>query len=342
MSQDIVRYGQEDLLPSPQEAPSPKASIDLYGALLADARSENTRLARVYDIQTLLRYLNAPTPSEAIALIFSGTVGQANALALGYREYLREKRKSPSTVNRRLNTLRRVAKLARRYGVVEWYLEVDGLYQETFRDTRGPGNEGWRKLLAIATSRAKSGTTRGIRDLPIVRLLHDNGLRRAEVIRLELADIDVLAKRVYVLGKRKTQHVWITINQPTAKALEVWLERRGLQEGPAFVRLTRLEGIKRDIEGKLFRLHGETIWRIVRELGKAARLDRPVWPYGLRHAGATRLLDLTDGDVRAVHAGPDTRTFRPCSNTTTTARILLGCSLRGSAMTFERSTQEEA
>src|SRR5437899_7628891 len=51
------------------------------------------------------------------------------------------------TVNRRLTALRSMIKLGRTLGLVPWTLECQGMKAESYRDTRGPGVNGFRAML---------------------------------------------------------------------------------------------------------------------------------------------------------------------------------------------------
>jgi integrase/recombinase XerC len=280
----------------PEIEPPRVVGIDLYGALLADAKSHHTRRARAYDVSVLAQYLDLTDPSRALALLFSGTAGQANALALGFRSHLIELGRASQTINRYLTTLRRASKLARRFELVAWTLDVDFLRREAYRDTSGPGDDGWRKILAVAEDRAAGGSTMGLRDLAMIRLLHDSGLRKGEMMALDLADVDVPGLRVAVVGKGKRDRAWLTINGPTSRALAGWLASRGTTPGPLFNRGVGSTGA--GVAGG--RLADRTVNRIVDGLAREAGLEQGCRPHGLRHAGATRLLDLTGGDIRAV------------------------------------------
>ena len=74
---------------------------------------------------------------------------------------------------------------------------------------------------------------KGLRDGALLRLLFDLGLRRSEVVRLDLADWDRQAGTVAVLGKGRTAKVLLTLPLPTRIALEAWLSLRG-EEGYFF------------------------------------------------------------------------------------------------------------
>jgi integrase/recombinase XerC len=268
--------------------------VDAYGALLADAKSPATARARVQDLTDLARYLNLADPEKAAALMIQGNAAQANTLALGYFRRMLDSGLSASTINRRLSTLRRLVKLSRRLGLVDWALDVDTMKSTPYRDTAGPGHDGWLILLAVATAFAFGGSKRGRRDLAIVRLLHDAGLRRGELVGLDLADVDLANRKVAIVGKGRTERQWWTINKPTAEALARWIEARPAGKGPLFTRLDNGSG------GRLSRLTADWIHEVVGRLGRKACLSRPARPHGLRHAGATRLLDITNGNVRLV------------------------------------------
>jgi len=156
-----------------------------------------------------------------------------------------------------------------------------------YRDTRGPGREGVSAILGNAARRANR---KGARDAALVRLLHDLGLRRAEAVALDVADVDLEAGAVYIVGKGRGEKERFTLPEPTAAALKAWLDARGPEPGPLFVNLDRA--------GKGHRLTGRSVHRIAERLGRQAGITAR--PHGLRHAAITEALDRTGGDVRAV------------------------------------------
>jgi integrase/recombinase XerC len=280
------------------------ARVELYGALLADADCDATRRARVKDVAALARYLGL-APAATLDLVVAGTPGQANTIALGFKADQLARKLAPNTINRRLSTMRRTVRVARRLGLIDWSLDIELLRSEAYRDTSGPGLEGWRSILAVATKEAAAGSPRALRDLAIVRCLHDRGLRAVEVLRLELADVDLEGKRLAVVGKGKRERSWLTINGPTAAAIAGWIRARGPDRGPL---ITRVDPGAR---GKAGPLSHFAVWKAVRRLGGLAGLAIPARPHGLRHQATTRLLDLTGGDIRRVrrftrHAKLDT------------------------------------
>jgi site-specific recombinase XerD len=76
-------------------------------------------------------------------------------------------------------------------------------------------------------------TAGGIRDAAIISLLYAGGLRRAELVGLDLADYDQAAGTLLVRGKRNKQRLVPVVNG-AASALADWLTVRGLAAGALF------------------------------------------------------------------------------------------------------------
>jgi integrase/recombinase XerC len=225
-------------LPAPV-TPAPLApaltAADLLRAFLA-GRNPRTLRAFRKDVEDFAAFARVPTPEAAAGLLLSGGHGAANALALSYKASLVGRRLSAATVNRCLAALRSLVKLARTLGLCGWALEVEGLRSEPYRDTRGPGREGFRRILEALAARTDA---KGLRDAAAVRLLFDLALRRAEVVGLDREDLDLEGGTLAVLGKGRTQRVRLTLPGPTREALAAWLAVRGDEPGPLFRPLDR-------------------------------------------------------------------------------------------------------
>jgi integrase/recombinase XerC len=264
------------------------AAAQLLEAFLA-GRSPQTIRAYRADVADFAAFAGGADVAQAAAQLLGQGAGPANALALAYKADLLGRGLAPATINRRLAALRSLVKLGRTLGLVAWSLEVEGVRAEAYRDTRGPGQAGFRRLLDQLGQRQDP---KALRDRALLRLLFDLGLRRAEAVGLDLEDLDQTAGTLAVLGKGRREKVALTLPEPTRAALAAWSAARGSQPGPLFVRLDRA-GKGRG------RLTGAAVYAIVRALGAKAGLGR-VRPHGLRHAAITAALDLTGGDVRAV------------------------------------------
>jgi hypothetical protein len=107
---------------------------------------------------------------------------------------------------------------------------VQNVKAQAYRDTRGPGLDAYKALLVVA--RAQPGA-KGLRDVALVRLLHDLGLRRGEAVRLDaFGPRPKPATDSWCSSKACSQKEPVTLPPPTKAALEAWLQARGTEDGP--------------------------------------------------------------------------------------------------------------
>lgn len=211
---------------------------------------------------------------------------RANRTVWKYREALQQRKLAPNTINLRLSSVRSFVEHCYRAGIIDWQINVRGLKKHAYKDTRGPEREDYLKYLRHLQQCADAHTL-GVRNLAIVRLLHDCGLREVEVHRLDVADVDIVKRRVAVLGKGQHDKLWITTPDPTTQALTHWMCKRQETPGALFL----------NDRGK--RLTTRSIRRMVTITSQAAGIAA-IAPHQLRHAAITRALVLTNGNVQAV------------------------------------------
>lgn len=250
-------------------------------------RSANTLAAYAGDLEAFGDHRGVG-PGVALTELLKGSHGQGNATLLEYRATMLEAKLAPATINRRLSAVRSVVKLARQLGITDWRPEVDGVKSQAYRDTAGPGVDGSRALLKAAVDQVP---IKAKRDVAIVRMLFDMGLRRGELASLDIEHLDLDGRKVSIMGKGKRERVPVTLPVETTKALREWLDMRGIiclpHDKPVFVGLAGPKFARR--------LSGRGIWEIITTLGEKAGIKAA--PHGLRHASITAVLDVT-GDVR--------------------------------------------
>lgn len=266
--------------------PTHQSLVDLF----LRGRSENTLKAYARALKTFAAWLgHGENVTQAVSAFLAGGHGAANAVGLRWRSELLETGLAPKTINVRLAALRSCVKLARTLGLVAWALEVSDVKADALRDTRGPG-------LAVVKSliqRLKADDTpAGARDLAIVRLLYDLGLRRFEVAGLDLEHVDHQASLVSVKGKGKHERKSYTLPPQTLAAIDAWIARRGEHPGALFT----ATGNRRSETG---RLSLRALNRILAARGLEVGAEG-VRPHGLRHTAITEALERTGGDVRKV------------------------------------------
>lgn len=289
-------------------APRTESRVDASFVLNLALSGRKPSTIRLYRMAyaDFAKWLGVPDDVSALRGLLALSHGEANAAGLKYRAHMMDRRLKGNTVNTYLAALRSFVALARQCGVVNWALEVHNVPTQVYRDTAGPGHDNYKKMLAEAMSRIndKGGTDpKGLRDLAIMKLLHDVGLRRFEVVALDLADVDPSREwgrgsrgAVRILGKGRSDPEWQGLPGPTMKVLVAWIDARGRDPGPLF---TNMDPVAQNAD-KGRRLSCNSAWRIIRHYAKLAGIERPVSPHRLRHAGGTRAAQLTNGNAVAV------------------------------------------
>jgi integrase/recombinase XerC len=129
-----------------------------------------------------------------------------------------------------------------------------------------------------------------LRDRAILELFYSSGLRLAELIGLDLVDLDFADRTVRVTGKGNKMRV-LPVGRHAIEAIQRWLPvRLGLvtpEEPALFVGQRGKRLAARSVQARLDR------W--ARKRGSARHLH----PHLLRHSFATHLLE-SSGDLRAV------------------------------------------
>ncbi len=254
--------------------------------MLLSGRSERTIEAYRADLINFTNYLGVDTTEDAARVLLTGGPGNANMAALNYRNHLIDQDKAPATINRCLAALRSLVKLARVTGDITWQLEVEGVKAEPRKDTSGPGR---RAVVTLLSDTGKS--KKAVRDRAIIRLLYDLGLRRGEVVSLDVEDVDTEAQKVRVKAKGHREKQTLTMPDQTTEALQAWLDVRDADQGALFINADRAS------KGN-GRLTADGLYRMIRKRGDRAGLK--VRPHGIRHTAITTALDLVNGDVRAA------------------------------------------
>ncbi|MDT8435457.1 MAG: tyrosine-type recombinase/integrase [Gemmatimonadota bacterium] len=131
---------------------------------------------------------------------------------------------------------------------------------------------------------ASAERARRRRDRAILELFYSSGLRLAELQGLDLADLDLAARRVRVRGKGRKERI-VPVGERAARAIAAGIGDR--REGPLFL----------SARGR--RLSRRQIQRIVRRWLETASRGAGLSVHSLRHSFATHLLDA-GADLMAV------------------------------------------
>lgn len=124
----------------------------------------------------------------------------------------------------------------------------------------------------------------GARDAAIIELLYGSGLRVAELVGLDLRDVDLSVRQVRVLGKGDKERL-VPFGSLARQALEQYLRVRGgwkLRPGSEHAFFLGVQGA---------RLDARVVRRLIRQHGLAAGARGRIHPHRLRHSFATHLLE---------------------------------------------------
>ena len=199
----------------------------------------------------------------------------------------------PATINVRLAALRGVLREA-------WRLELMASDRyDRARDLENvPGSVLLRgralppgEVALLFSQVQKDSTPRGIRDNAVLAVLYGCGMRRAELARARLADLDLANETLRVHGKGRRERN-VAVLEGVRVALEEWLEVRGRRQGALFYATSR--------GGELLNrsLVPGTIRHICQRRAAQSGLA-PFSPHDLRRSCATELLDQ-DVDLATV------------------------------------------
>jgi integrase/recombinase XerC len=128
------------------------------------------------------------------------------------------------------------------------------------------------------------------RDRALLELLYSSGLRLAEVVGLDLGDVDLADATVRVTGKGNRERV-VPVGRHARTAIRAWLSSR------SSLAAARERALFVSIRGS--RLGQRAVQSRVKHWARRQGIDRRVYPHLFRHSFATHLLESSH-DLRAV------------------------------------------
>lgn len=228
--------------------------------------SEHTVSAYRGDLQDLIEFLG----DRDVNLIGMGDLR-------AFLKHLHQMGHCASTIGRKLATLRSFFVFAQREGLVEE--NYARALRAPKREQRLPhlvDTDGIERLLD-----APDDTPLGRRDRALLEVMYSAGLRVSELVSLNVADVDLEAGTVKVIGKGNRERL-APIGKHAIAALRACI---GDREGPVF---TNYKGGRLSTRGVQKMLDKYT-----------AQIGLEATPHSLRHSAATHLLD-NGADIRMI------------------------------------------
>jgi len=190
------------------------------------------------------------------------------------------------TINRKLSSLKTFFKFLLKIKAIE----VSPMSKHKSLKLPKREQEAFSKLEIDKVSEVFQDTTfEGLRDHLIIELLYTSGMRRQELIDLDLSSIDLEQQQLKVLGKRNKERV-IPLLRSTVDLFQRYSSERAklpLQTHKLFVTSS----------GKP--IYPNLVYRTVNTYFKKVSTKNKLSPHLLRHAFATHLLDR-GADISAI------------------------------------------
>jgi integrase len=197
---------------------------------------------------------------------------------------------APATANLRLSALRGVLKAARRLGMIPAEAYYSAIAVEPVRGSRVTAGREITQTELAALFKACEGTTIGLRDAGILAVLFGCGLRRAELVGLNIVDFEA-GRHLRVLGKGNKERL-VPLAAWVSKRITDWTAIRGMAQGPLFYPIGR--------HGEILarRLSVGAVYVFLQRRTASLGIDH-LSPHDFRRTLAGNLLDA-GGDLNAV------------------------------------------
>jgi site-specific recombinase XerD len=262
---------------------TPSSLIREFEAHIGEVRRLSPHTLRNYisDLKQFERYLNARK-------IIAGHVQLDNVQNVnrthvrGFLASIFEK-VAPVSMGRKLSTLKSFFGYACRQGWIE---------EDPTRLVRGPivpkkvpriaAETTLDELFSLADANEKTGK----RDRAILELLYGCGLRVAELVSLNVRDVDLKTRELRVVGKGSKERI-VPVGQYALESVESYLSEKAHEQVALFLnargeRITT-RGVAHILRGYLLRLRSRV----------------SISPHSLRHSFATHLLER-GADLRSI------------------------------------------
>jgi site-specific recombinase XerD len=212
---------------------------------------------------------------------------------------------APSTVNQMLCALRRVLREAKKLKLMLPTDYTDAVDIESVRvaqELQGRALSS-SEMAAIMQVIKADVTPAGVRDAALLAILLGSGLRRTEVVSLDLSDFDPSAGAIKVRGGKGGKDRTVYLPSSGMRAVSAWLRVRGVKAGPLLYPVSKGHRVMKR------RLTDQAVLYILQKRALQSGIDS-FSPHDCRRTFISNLLDagadLVTVSQLAGHASPST------------------------------------
>src|SRR5215472_4723289 len=264
-----------------------------------DSRTKEATMTVPNPLESVKTLVLDAVPSPLTRVMYSHAIGEyfawweqesrpafTRATVQRYRAYLEGRGLAPASINQRLSAIRKLAKEATYAGL------LDPAAAQAIRDVKGAKVQGTRTGNWLTKRQAEDlinspdvTTLKGRRDRAILAVMIGCGLRREEVARLQLADVQQRDGRWCIVDIRGKHGRIRTVPMPSwAKvALDEWVAAAEISEGALFRGVNKGDRMTGDS------LTSQGIWRCVEKYSDVAPHDLRRTYAKLAHKGGAKL-----------------------------------------------------
>lgn len=196
---------------------------------------------------------------------------------------------SNRSINRKMSSLKTYYKFLQKIGQIQESPMATHKALKTAKKVQVPFSQ--EEIVQVIELLEAEGGFEGLRNKAIVELFYSTGMRRAELVNLQLGDLRLNERQIKVLGKRNKERI-IPLLPSVCKSLQAYLEvRSGLE--------TIVDGNYLFLTQKGVKIYETLVYRVINSYFSKASEKVKKSPHILRHSFATHLLN-EGADLNAV------------------------------------------
>ncbi len=241
--------------------------------------AQNTIKSYQRDLTAYLRFIESQSLETLNSI--------ERAIVLQYLQKLKDSGKSSRTLSRHISSIRSFHQFLVREQVTTHdctiHIELPKIEQKL------PDILSISEIELLINS-IDNTTSQGKRDISLLELLYGTGMRVSELIAIDMADLHLTMGFVRVFGKGSKERI-VPLGRSAVDACTVYLN----EARPV---------LNRDTNAVFLNMHGRRLtrqgcWKILKDAGKKAGIQKVISPHLLRHSFATHLIE-NGADLRAV------------------------------------------